>query len=108
MIKLVKIVLLLTLFIQCNNANESNKNTSSSIDSTEACCKKDSTHMQNQISSQSDITCPHCGFKKTETLPTDVCVIKYTCQSCKKDIVPKAGDCCVYCSYGTHKCPSKQ
>ncbi|MHB8259078.1 MAG: GDCCVxC domain-containing (seleno)protein [Bacteroidia bacterium] len=57
---------------------------------------------------QSEITCPKCGHKKTETMPTDVCVIKYTCEKCQAELQPKQGDCCVFCSYGTHKCPSMQ
>jgi hypothetical protein len=54
------------------------------------------------------ITCPHCGFAKKEILPTEVCQIKYTCSSCNQVLTPQGDDCCVYCSYGTHKCPSKQ
>ena len=57
---------------------------------------------------QSEITCPKCGNKKTETMPTDVCVLKYTCEKCKADLTPKNGDCCIFCSYGSVKCPSKQ
>lgn len=67
-----------------------------------SCCKND------KMTTQSEITCPFCGYKKTETLPTDVCLIRYQCKSCKKEMVPKKGDCCVFCSYGDHKCPSKQ
>lgn len=54
------------------------------------------------------ITCPHCQYSKMELLPTEVCQIKYTCSNCDKVITPKDGDCCVFCSYGSHKCPSMQ
>ncbi len=57
---------------------------------------------------QSTITCPHCGHKKEETMPTDACQYFYECENCKKVIKPKHGDCCVYCSYGTVKCPPIQ
>lgn len=57
---------------------------------------------------RSDITCPACGHTRTEQLPTTVCLLKYTCPTCKTVIYPKEGDCCVFCSYGTVKCPSKQ
>lgn len=60
------------------------------------------------IELQSVITCPHCGHKKAEIMPTDACQFFYECENCKKVIKPKEGDCCVYCSYGTVKCPSKQ
>lgn len=55
-----------------------------------------------------EITCPYCGFKKIETLPTEVCQIKYTCENCKKELTPEGDDCCVFCTHSTHKCPSKQ
>ena len=69
----------------------------------DSCCEKETT-----MKSTSEITCPYCGHKKVETLPTDVCQLVYTCEQCKKDIRAKEGDCCVFCSYGTHKCPSMQ
>lgn len=56
----------------------------------------------------STITCPNCGHRKTETMPTDACQFFYQCENCKTTLRPKQGDCCVYCSYGTVKCPSKQ
>jgi hypothetical protein len=72
----------------------------------EDCCKKKKE--TSMVYETSEITCPKCGHKKTEKLPTDVCVIHYTCEKCHADLTPKVGDCCVFCTYGTHKCPSKQ
>jgi len=60
------------------------------------------------IQSESTITCPHCGFGKTETMPTDACQFFYECGNCGEVLKPKQGDCCVYCSYGTVKCPPVQ
>jgi len=57
---------------------------------------------------QSTITCPNCGFRKEETMPTDACQFFYECTNCRQILRPKKGDCCVFCSYGTVKCPSKQ
>ena len=57
---------------------------------------------------ESVLTCPSCGFKKIETMPTDACQYFYECENCKKVLKPKEGDCCVYCSYGTVKCPPIQ
>lgn len=54
------------------------------------------------------ITCPHCGHKKSELMPTDACQYFYECENCKQVLKPKQGDCCVYCSYGTVKCPPIQ
>ena len=55
----------------------------------------------------STLTCPACGFTKTEEMPTDSCVFFWECEQCKTMLKPRAGDCCVYCSYGTAKCPPK-
>ncbi|MHB1051124.1 MAG: GDCCVxC domain-containing (seleno)protein [Bacteroidota bacterium] len=54
------------------------------------------------------ITCPVCGFQKMETMPRDACIHFYECESCKKILKPKDGDCCVFCSYGSIVCSSKQ
>ena len=56
----------------------------------------------------STILCPNCGHKKEETMPTDACQYFYECENCKQVLKPKRGDCCVYCSYGTVKCPPIQ
>ena len=57
---------------------------------------------------ESTLTCPACGHVKTETMPTDACPWFYECEHCHTVLKPKAGDCCVFCSYGTHKCPPIQ
>ena len=57
---------------------------------------------------KSVIKCPECGFEKEETMPTDSCVIFYECSKCGAKLRPKQGDCCVFCSYGSVVCPSKQ
>lgn len=57
---------------------------------------------------QSTITCPSCGFVKTETMPTDACQFFYDCSGCGTVLRPKPGDCCVYCSYADVPCPPIQ
>ncbi len=64
--------------------------------------------MEKIITLQTIITCPVCGFQKEEIMPTDACVFFYECNNCKTRIKPKEGDCCVFCSYGTVKCPPEQ
>jgi len=56
----------------------------------------------------STLTCPHCGARRTETMPVDACVFFWDCPGCGARLKPKAGDCCVFCSYGTVKCPPIQ
>src|SRR5438552_8603224 len=57
---------------------------------------------------ESVITCPKCGYSKREKMPTDTCQFFYECASCHALLRPKAGDCCVFCSYGSAKCPPMQ
>jgi len=57
---------------------------------------------------QATITCPFCGHHRSETMPTDFCLHFYECTACRKMLKPKEGDCCVFCSYGSAKCPPQQ
>jgi hypothetical protein len=57
---------------------------------------------------ESVITCPRCGFAKEETMPTEACQFFYECAGCGAVLKPKAGDCCVFCSFGSEKCPPIQ
>ena len=57
---------------------------------------------------RSTITCPSCGHVATESMPTDACQFFYDCKGCGEILKPKAGDCCVYCSYATVPCPPVQ
>ena len=54
------------------------------------------------------ITCPRCGFAKREAMPTDACQFYYECEGCKALLRPKPGDCCVFCSFGSVRCPPMQ
>lgn len=67
---------------------------------------KKSKRMDIELSSM--ITCPACGHKKKEQMPEDACTYFYECESCKTRLKPIQGDCCVFCSYGTNKCPPIQ
>jgi hypothetical protein len=54
------------------------------------------------------LTCPKCGTEKIERMPTDACQFFYECARCGELLRPKAGDCCVFCSYGSVPCPPRQ
>ncbi len=56
----------------------------------------------------SEITCPQCGHRSVDTMPTDACQYLYDCKGCGAVLKPKHRDCCVYCSYGTVPCPPIQ
>ncbi|MGV3529012.1 MAG: GDCCVxC domain-containing (seleno)protein [Flavisolibacter sp.] len=64
--------------------------------------------MEKEVKLQSTITCPICGHEQEETMPVDACQYFYQCNNCKIRLRPKVGDCCVFCSYGTIKCPPMQ
>jgi len=57
---------------------------------------------------ESVLTCPECGWEKREVMPTQSCQFFYQCEMCMSVLRPKPGDCCVFCSYGTVKCPPMQ
>ena len=56
----------------------------------------------------STLVCPHCAHASREEMPTDACQYFYDCKGCGAVLKPRAGDCCVFCSYGDVKCPPKQ
>ena len=60
------------------------------------------------LANHSEITCPACGHRKVEEMPTDACQFFYECSQCSTVLRPKPGDCCVFCSYGSEACPSIQ
>jgi hypothetical protein len=57
---------------------------------------------------ESVLTCPQCGHTKAEIMPLDACQFFYECEHCKTILRPLAGQCCVFCSYGSVKCPPMQ
>ncbi|HAO39070.1 MAG TPA: hypothetical protein DEA80_19330 [Afipia sp.] len=57
---------------------------------------------------QSTVTCPQCGHQSLETMPTDACQFFHDCRGCGVRLKPKAGDCCVFCSFGSVSCPPIQ
>jgi hypothetical protein len=54
------------------------------------------------------LSCPQCGYRKEEIMPGDSCQYFYECEGCRTVLRPQEGHCCVFCSYGTAKCPPVQ
>jgi len=54
------------------------------------------------------ITCPECGASAEEQMPTDACMFFYECERCRAILRPNRGQCCVFCSFGSVKCPPVQ
>jgi hypothetical protein len=57
---------------------------------------------------RSELMCPKCGHRSVETMPDDACIYFHECAGCGTLLRPKAGDCCVFCSYGSVPCPPIQ
>ena len=64
--------------------------------------------MPSAVILESVLTCPNCGRAKAEPMPTDACQFFYECTNCHALLRPKSGDCCVFCSFGSVKCPPVQ
>jgi len=64
--------------------------------------------MTKTVELTSTLTCPSCGHKETLQMPTDACLFFHECEGCKTRLKPLAGDCCVFCSYGSVPCPPIQ
>ncbi len=60
------------------------------------------------VTLESVLTCPRCGARFPETMPTDMCVVRWRCPDCAAELRPLPGHCCVYCSYGSVPCPPVQ
>ena len=61
-----------------------------------------------KIETTSVLTCPGCGTRAEEFMPLDACIYFYECRGCGELLKPNKGDCCVFCSFGTVKCPPVQ
>jgi hypothetical protein len=61
-----------------------------------------------KIVEESTIRCPTCDRESRERMPTDACLFFWSCPACGARVKPKAGDCCVFCSYGSVPCPPVQ
>lgn len=63
---------------------------------------------ETPLNMTSALTCPNCGHVSRETMRTDACIYFYDCAGCGALPRPKAGECCVFCSYGSVLCSPVQ
>ena len=71
-------------------------------------CRVGVVNIEQELGVEGRITCPHCGHVSLETMPTNACLYFFECIGCGTLLRPKAGDCCVFCSYGDVLCPPRQ
>ena len=64
--------------------------------------------MNPAVALESTLSCPRCGHRTRERMPTDACLFFHDCPGCGARLKPKPGDCCVFCSYGDTPCPPVQ
>ena len=62
----------------------------------------------NMAETSADLKCPHCGTVSEVEMPTTLSLFRMQCVNCGETILPKTGDCCVFCSHSELKCPPKQ
>jgi hypothetical protein len=60
------------------------------------------------IELRSTLRCPACGHAEEMDMPTNACVVFHFCEACGFVLRPMAGDCCVFCSFGSVPCPPVQ
>ena len=56
----------------------------------------------------SRLTCPHCDYESEEIMPSEAHQLFLRCAHCSEVIQPRSGDCCVFCTHGSVKCPAMQ
>ena len=61
-----------------------------------------------RVQTHSTLTCPRCGYALELEMPLDSCLFFHKCAGCGELMSPLPGDCCVFCSYGSEKCPPIQ
>ena len=60
------------------------------------------------IQTRSILSCPECGHTTELEMPQDACLFLHECEACQTLLRPLPSDCCVFCSYGSVKCPPIQ
>lgn len=61
-----------------------------------------------ELQLRSTLTCPRCDHAQEMVMPTDACLFFHECGGCHEVLRPRAGDCCVFCSFGSVPCPPIQ
>ena len=61
-----------------------------------------------KLEGRSVLTCPQCSHVQELAMPMESCLFFHECAGCRELLRPLPGDCCVFCSYGSVKCPPKQ
>ena len=57
-----------------------------------------------ELTTVSRLTGTECGLVEELEMPVDACQFFHQCTGCGTVLRPRAGDCCVFCSYGGVQC----
>lgn len=60
------------------------------------------------IELHSVVKCPECGAFQMEEMPEEALVLAWECPGCGRVIRAAEGACCIYCSWGSVRCPRAQ
>ena len=60
--------------------------------------------MNGVVKIECEVTCPICSRSRWMTMTTGIQSYFYHCDVCFNLIMPKYGECCIFCSYGSAKC----
>ncbi|WP_394352849.1 GDCCVxC domain-containing (seleno)protein [Flavivirga algicola] len=60
------------------------------------------------MSLKTTISCPYCHHKMTTKMSQTSIHYLHECNNCFKVLRVPKDNCCIFCSYGTRKCPSAQ
>lgn len=60
------------------------------------------------LSFYSILKCPVCGYEKLMEIPYDEQLKYFTCPGCHSTIETPEYHCCIFCTYGSHKCLIQQ
>ena len=86
---------------KCGMASEGLDAPSPRSDVTVVCLAGSKGGRKSAMQLESTLTCPQCGHQAVEAMPIDACQFFYECKGCGAILKPLAGDCCVFCSYGS-------
>ena len=62
----------------------------------------------HEINLKTVITCKNCGTSEEVMMHAKLPEQKFICKRCTAELSARADECCVYCSYGSVKCPPVQ
>ncbi|WP_420870118.1 GDCCVxC domain-containing (seleno)protein [Catalinimonas alkaloidigena] len=61
-----------------------------------------------KVQKLSTLRCPICKHQILKRMPLEKTISEFVCMNCSSIIKTKRHECCVFCTYGSVKCPRAQ